>query len=175
MAGARSPVSAERFSPELALVRALESCPIDATEVEQLSERVEFDALEKSLTRLRLLALFGQRLTNILGASFLPAAFAGAVKETVEAGRSSALVMQMLTWRLLAALSEAGIVAMPLKGPFLSERLYGDAALRSSTDIDLLVPVADLDRALLALEGAGCRRVRRGRYAPPAASRARAA
>jgi len=42
--------------------------------------------------------------------------------------------------RLLALLADAGIPVIPLKGLALAQRLYGDIALRSSGDIDLLVP-----------------------------------
>jgi hypothetical protein len=48
----------------------------------------------------------------------------------------------------LAAFHQRGIPVISLKGPWLAERLYGDAALRSSSDLDLLVqpihvPVAE--------------------------------
>ncbi len=57
----------------------------------------------------------------------------------------------------LGALAGAGVPGALLKGPFLGERLYGEAALRPSADLDLLVAAADLDRALAALGGAGWR------------------
>lgn len=40
---------------------------------------------------------------------------------------------------VLAAFAAEGIAVVPLKGPFLAERLYGGAHLRSSRDLDLLV------------------------------------
>jgi hypothetical protein len=43
---------------------------------------------------------------------------------------------------LVAALGDAGIRAMPYKGPALSLQLYGDLALRQSVDLDLVVPRA---------------------------------
>ena len=48
---------------------------------------------------------------------------------------------------VLRALSQSDILAVPLKGPFLAERLYLNAALRVSRDLDLLVRKADLPRA----------------------------
>jgi hypothetical protein len=44
-------------------------------------------------------------------------------------------------------LSEPGIRCMMLKGPVLAENLYGDLSLRSSTDLDVLIPIGDLERA----------------------------
>jgi hypothetical protein len=41
--------------------------------------------------------------------------------------------------RILRSLADAGIPVMPLKGIALAESLYGDAALRISDDIDVLV------------------------------------
>lgn len=48
---------------------------------------------------------------------------------------------------ILRAFEQLGIVVVPLKGPFLAERLFGEAALRVSHDLDLLVSKDDLTRA----------------------------
>ncbi|MGA1982389.1 MAG: nucleotidyltransferase family protein [Acidobacteriaceae bacterium] len=56
---------------------------------------------------------------------------------------------------VLRALGQSDILAVPLKGPFLAERLYGSAALRVSRDLDLLVRKADLPRAEAVLAAAG--------------------
>jgi len=47
----------------------------------------------------------------------------------------------------LAAFDRGGVPVVSLKGPCLAERLYGDAALRTCYDLDLLVKVQDLARA----------------------------
>jgi len=57
----------------------------------------------------------------------------------------------------LGALASGAVPCALLKGPFLGERLYGEAALRPSVDLDVLVAAADLDRATDALGGAGWR------------------
>jgi hypothetical protein len=56
---------------------------------------------------------------------------------------------------LLRAYAHAGLQVVPLKGPFLAERLYGATALRVSYDLDLLVAKADLARAEAVMEAAG--------------------
>jgi hypothetical protein len=48
---------------------------------------------------------------------------------------------------ILAAFHAATIPVIPLKGAWLSETVYGDPALRSMSDLDLLVPAAQAERA----------------------------
>jgi hypothetical protein len=57
----------------------------------------------------------------------------------------------------MGAVANAGVPCALLKGPFLGERLYGEAALRPSVDLDLLVSADDLDHATAALGDAGWR------------------
>ncbi|MEM6645465.1 MAG: nucleotidyltransferase family protein, partial [Bacteroidota bacterium] len=40
--------------------------------------------------------------------------------------------------RVLAAFAEHGLAVMPIKGPLLSEKLYGDPTFRPSADLDIL-------------------------------------
>jgi hypothetical protein len=56
---------------------------------------------------------------------------------------------------VLRAFDRSDIVTVPLKGPFLAERLYGSAALRVSRDLDLLVAAADVSRAEAVLADLG--------------------
>ncbi|HYX42486.1 MAG TPA: nucleotidyltransferase family protein, partial [Pyrinomonadaceae bacterium] len=57
--------------------------------------------------------------------------------------------------RLLALFAAAGIEAMPYKGPALAAELYGNAALRQSSDLDIIVRLRDVAPAsdLLCAEG----------------------
>ena len=60
------------------------------------------------------------------------------------------------TKELLELFSEKNIPAIPLKGAFLSKRLYGDIAARGiSTDIDLLIEKKNKDKTKTILEKAG--------------------
>lgn len=61
------------------------------------------------------------------------------------------------TRRVARALQAAALPFALLKGPALAERLYGDASLRPTTDVDVLVDPANLDAALAALDGIGAR------------------
>ena len=57
--------------------------------------------------------------------------------------------------RLLHRLSGLGIPAVPLKGVYLANSLFGDPACRVCSDIDLLVPPSDIDRTLKIIREAG--------------------
>jgi Uncharacterised nucleotidyltransferase len=56
---------------------------------------------------------------------------------------------------ILRAFDQQNVVVVPLKGPFLAERLYGETALRVNYDLDLLVSKRDLTRAEAALSALG--------------------
>ena len=56
---------------------------------------------------------------------------------------------------VLRAFAAAGVAVVPLKGPYLAERLYGSSELRVSYDLDLLVSKADLTRAEAVMKGTG--------------------
>jgi hypothetical protein len=56
---------------------------------------------------------------------------------------------------LLGEFAEKSIAVVPLKGPFLAERIYGAAGLRGCRDLDLLVGAADLTRAEMVLAESG--------------------
>jgi hypothetical protein len=58
----------------------------------------------------------------------------------------------------LGALDRVGIVPIALKGPVLADRLHAEPGLRASTDLDLLVREADLERAIAALLPLGFQR-----------------
>ena len=81
------------------------------------------------------------------------------IREAVESiFRENALRSVVLTaelMRLLDGLAEHGISLMPYKGPTLAQQLYGDVALRSFSDLDLLVRTRDVQRATDALQALG--------------------
>lgn len=58
---------------------------------------------------------------------------------------------------LMEILVNAGIKSLSIRGPFLAEDVYGDPALRLSSDIDVLVACRDRRRAWKACQAAGYR------------------
>jgi hypothetical protein len=59
--------------------------------------------------------------------------------------------------RIDAAFAAEGVAAVGLKGPLFAERFYDTPSSRATTDIDLLVDPAELDRASAALGSIGYR------------------
>lgn len=57
--------------------------------------------------------------------------------------------------RVLKLFAKGGIPAIPLKGPALAQALYGDPSLRTSVDLDILVPRSMVQRAFNLLRADG--------------------
>jgi len=71
--------------------------------------------------------------------------------------RLQAILQLQLLAGVLKGLNHSGIPVMPLKGPLLSLALYGDAGLRQSKDLDILVPQKEIPRSQQCLEKMGWR------------------
>jgi hypothetical protein len=69
------------------------------------------------------------------------------------------IVLSAELGKVLAAFDEAGIPVITLKGTVLAEVLYGNPALRSVADMDVLVHAADMPRARRLLAELGYQRL----------------
>ena len=116
--------------------------------------RIDFSLFAGVLHQQGLLPILGARLVA-LAPDALPREFERHVEASTRASRFRATLLEEVALRLLSAVEGSGIEALPLKGPLLSERLYGDPALRSSFDVDLLVRRQDLERAAAVVVGQG--------------------
>ena len=67
----------------------------------------------------------------------------------------SAMAMTAELLRLLDRFSSAGIEAVPVKGPVLALRAYGDPGMRHYSDLDLLVRQSEIARATELLTACG--------------------
>ncbi|MGI6686524.1 MAG: nucleotidyltransferase family protein [Bacillota bacterium] len=74
--------------------------------------------------------------------------------------RSIGLTGEMI--RILRIFQEKGISTLVLKGAPLAQKIYGDVSLRMSKDIDLLVPLKDLEKAENILREEGYEQRTRG-------------
>jgi hypothetical protein len=142
----------------IALVRLLaQPAPERAAPVRQLLPSVDMARLLDLLAAQKLVPSLGGQLLR----DDLKQAVAEDVAQSIQAARLRArqrgLLNHGLTKRLALALADLGIRAAPLKGAMLADTVYGDIGARLSSDIDLLVPVADLDRAVEAAERQGWR------------------
>ena len=156
MGGDPAPVTSEQ---ELALLlvgtRASRAAYRDR--VRALARHADLSALAGFLRGQGMLTLIGLRLQAVMEDE-LPDHFSEQIETYARQARQQSVAQQMLTIRVVSALKEAGIRALPLKGPLLGERLYGDLGARVSADIDLLVGAANLPRAIEILTRLGYRR-----------------
>jgi hypothetical protein len=85
-----------------------------------------------------------------------------AVRERLDDAQSAQTARNLqMTSRLhdvLERFEAAGVRALPVKGPVLAAVAHGDLSRRTFNDLDLLVPKADVTRALDALESMGFER-----------------
>jgi hypothetical protein len=68
---------------------------------------------------------------------------------------ANAVTTARLSDRFVTALAESGVPSVTLRGPALGAAFWGDAALRPSIDIDLLVSPADVPAARRVFESVG--------------------
>jgi hypothetical protein len=125
-----------------------------AERIRELTEHIDEDPLIAVLLRQRVLLLVGSRLLELH-----PAAMSAAFREQMDRARANAraraMVFSAATGRLTDALDQLAIDSLPLKGPGLAKELYGDETLRDYRDIDVLVAVDDLERAVAAARRVG--------------------
>ena len=90
-----------------------------------------------------------------LNESLVPADIRQAVQKRHRAQVFSTLRMTAELFRLLELFAAKGIPALVVKGPVLAMHAYGDPAMRSYGDLDLLVRQRDIHRATESLQAAG--------------------
>lgn len=125
-------------------------------EIQRLAAVADYDWLAGALARARLLALLGSRLVAAAPRA-VPGEFRAAVDVAAEHARRRAALVEQVALRLARGLEDERIPVVALKGPHMAERLHGDAGLRASNDIDLLVQPEDFHRAVEVLERTGYR------------------
>jgi hypothetical protein len=92
----------------------------------------------------------GNRILALLGRE-LPAAAPGGLADACDVAYADTLrrsrELLALTGTAVESLRASRIDALPLRGPVMAQRYHGDAALRPSHDIDLLVRRDDVSAA----------------------------
>ncbi|MBW3571912.1 MAG: nucleotidyltransferase family protein [Gemmatimonadetes bacterium] len=139
--------------PEHALLlAAARSALRPAVRAEPPPGEVDWDAFLALAARNRLLPLAHRLLAD-------RAEVPGTVRSRLRAAAADAghraLARAGELRRLIGAMDAAGVRAVAYKGPALAVRAYGDLALRTYADLDLLVAPEDVAGAARVLEGRG--------------------
>jgi hypothetical protein len=130
--------------------------PERAAEVRRLAASVDLGQLLDLLAAQRLVSTLGSRLLDDPEIE-LPDTIAEQIRAARMRSRHRGVFDLGLTKQLTDDLAGEGIAAMPLKGATLAEAAYGDIGARQSTDLDVLVRLGDLDRAVAIAERQGWR------------------
>jgi hypothetical protein len=117
-------------------------------------DEVRWSLLCDTLRARKLLPTLGPRIVK-LAEGRADEQFEAAVGDALTAGRRQGAYLQMVAARMIEALFDSGIRCSALKGPLLSEVIYGDPGRRLSSDIDLLVPAERLQDAVAVVRGLG--------------------
>lgn len=121
-----------------------------AAEIELLARTIDYDWFAQFLRVERLLPLLGGRLTEA-APSAVPPMFLELLEQHVVHARRKAALVEQVALRLVREIEGEGIPVVPLKGPHLAERVHGDAGLRLSNDIDLIVLPEDFHETVHVL------------------------
>ncbi len=143
--------------PEQTALLLLARTELDTAQQAQLRSRldqVDWDRLLLLAERHGLLPLLNEHLTRIKP-NALPPHWQQFVARYVEAAAVSGLELTAELVRIIRAMSERGITAVPYKGPVVAKQLYGNLALRMFGDLDLLVRERELVAAAAVLERCG--------------------
>ena len=151
----------------LALVSTRARREANRSTIVELASLADFRTLEALLRAQGMLSLIGQRLLELTDRA--PDDFVERVRDYDRQAQRQGVHQQLITIRLAAALTDAGIRALPLKGPLLGERIHGELGARVSADIDLLVASDELVAAIEVLSTLGYERPPRA--LPPHLSR----
>ncbi|MBE2317982.1 nucleotidyltransferase family protein [Solirubrobacter sp. CPCC 204708] len=110
--------------------------------------------LAAEVTRLGVAGASAPRLRELADERFA-ATLDAELAEVRAISQAAAARQRVASMAVLAALAAHEIAAVPLKGVLMAERLYGDAAARYSSDIDVLVRAQDLRPAVEVARGLG--------------------
>ncbi|HEX6805057.1 MAG TPA: nucleotidyltransferase family protein [Terriglobales bacterium] len=124
----------------------------DGAAEEMIRRHVDWAGLLELAARHRVLPAVCERVGNCFGA---PPEARGMVRTRLADHQRRVLRFTAALAGILEEFEKQRISLMPLKGPMLSQMLYGDSAAREFGDLDLLILPHDLARARVALDKLG--------------------
>lgn len=112
---------------------------------------------EDILKDIEIFSLFSQvyHLISERNIGLLPESFVEKLKQKYARGSHQNLFMRHKEQETINKFEAEGLEAIPLKGIHFAERYFGHFAARVSSDIDLLVPKARLDQAIVCVQELG--------------------
>jgi hypothetical protein len=134
------------------LLAAARAALPSAQDAAQAVEGVDWDAFVALATRNRLLP-HAHLLLSARGE--VPDAVRSRLRAAYLSNGHQALALSAELRRLIGAMADEGVRAVAYKGPALAVRAYGHLALRTYSDLDLLVAPDDVPAAARVLEGSG--------------------
>ncbi len=148
------------MSPEdelcLLLARGQLTSQLRARALELLSTPLRWPVIMERARSHQVFPLVYRNL-NDLGFSGVPEAVQSGLKSLYLANALRNQLLAEELARVLSLLGDAGIPVIPLKGVPLAQSLFGDPAARVCGDIDILVPPADVLRAIDLILASGYR------------------
>ena len=126
----------------------------DRARAAEVLARTDVTTLARAAERQRLLGIVPGRLRSV-GLDEAAQAIDDLLGDRPAQRRARGQQVQLITLALLLELERASIRALPLKGPLMGEALYGDAGVRPSDDIDLLVGRDQLHAATALIRARG--------------------
>jgi hypothetical protein len=149
-------VASVQAEQQLILLSAATAARREETHDQALSLIAEVDwrRLAATLRTRKLLPTLGPRILDLAEGS-ADGGFLVDVEDALEAGRRQGAFLQLVSMRLTRVLADAGIRSTALKGPLLSEALFGDPGRRLSSDVDLLVAPGELQSAVEVVRSMG--------------------
>jgi hypothetical protein len=155
-------LSFPNFIPEFRLLLASALHPLQGGEVEQLvaccRQNIDWQDFLTLVERHHLIPTIYRNLSTH-AAALAPQPVLAWLRERAEQNRRRILQLLVELGRISEWFAQAGVPVGTLKGPVVAQRLFNDAGLRTSTDLDLLVSLDVMAQADALLLQNGCQRV----------------
>ncbi len=144
------------FTPEQELL--LWSIRVDHTKDQRIEEilkaGVDWNYVQETAIQHGIIPLLYKRLKEEMS-DFVPPQELEELRTIFMANAVQNLRMTQQLIKVLDLLADAGIEAIPFKGPALAVQAYGDLSMRSFCDLDILIHERDFDRMYSVLCNAG--------------------
>lgn len=148
--------SSPQFTPEQELL--LWSIRVDHTKDQQIEEilkdGVDWNYVRKTAIQHGIIPLLYKRLKEDMG-DLLPPNELEEFRTLFMANAAKNLRLTQQLIRVLDLLADAGVEAMPFKGPALAVQAYGDLSMRSFCDLDILIHEKDFEKTYELLTNNG--------------------